>query len=160
MLNNNVVSMYRDRSESNRYEKCLSEIIQPVEKSRILLVDDDPVFAKIIKRAAEFRGVSLAHCSTLDEFAKLQQSEYDVLIMDYDLGAVTGLELASYYEKFSAAETPVILVSKTARLDTRKWPDSIREFVHKDLGPLAILSAAFEAHDVSLIHKKISNTRH
>lgn len=116
---------------------------------RILLVDDDPSFGKIMKRVAAkvgLLGPEITICRTLEEFAALTDWKFDIVIMDYDLGAVTGFELTTYIEHFTKEQVPVLLVSQTNQERSRTWPRSIRGFVHKELGPLAILDAAIEAH--------------
>jgi len=148
-------SAYRDSSESYREHIASDRVVTPKNLPRILLVDDDPTFGKIMKRAAVTKGVDLTFCASLDEFATLQNWDYDVVMMDYDLGAVTGVELTKYIEQFTKEEVPVILVSQTNQQDFKRWPGSIREFVHKRLGPYALLDATFEAHEVHQICKKI-----
>lgn len=115
---------------------------------RVLLVDDDPTFGKIMDRTAMHENIKLDYCKSLADFSSLRSWDYDVIIMDHDMGAVTGEELASYVEESTAREIPVILVSQTQRNDSKKWPGSIRKFMHKSLGPKAIFDSVVEAHEV------------
>ncbi len=113
---------------------------------RLLVVDDDPTFGKIMERAASKKSAHVTYCESIEDFGALRNWDYDVVIMDYDLGAVTGFELTTYLEQFTAAQVPVILVSQTQRVKSPHWPDAIRKFVHKSLGPFAILEAAVQVH--------------
>lgn len=114
---------------------------------RILLVDDDPGFGKIMQRTAVARGTPLTFCESLDEMSKLTNWNFDIAIIDYDLGLLTGCELTSYLESFAAKELPVILVSQTERLSKDEWPPSIYSFVHKMKGANSIIDVAIDAND-------------
>jgi hypothetical protein len=65
------------------------------------------------------------------------------------------LELTNYLESLSREEIPVVLVSQTQRRSVNNWPESIREFVSKSLGPFAILEALFEAHEAAVLARKM-----
>ncbi len=61
---------------------------------RILVVDDEPVFGKIIAEAARRSGMEVTVCKSVEELAKCKDWRFDVAILDYDLGedgAVTGV---------------------------------------------------------------------
>ena len=148
-------SMYRDSSKSFRKNLYFDKIATPKTPPRILLVDDDPTFLRIMKRAAEKKRAEITSCQSLEEFGALKSWDFDVVVMDYDLGAVTRFELTAYIEQFTKEEVPVVLVSQTKRNDSKVWPSTIREFVHKSLGPFAILDATFEAYEVARIHREM-----
>lgn len=123
---------------------------------RILLVDDDPTYARIFQRIAANHKVPITVCTSLDDIGALGNLNFDVAIIDYDLGAVTGVELTTYLERNFPTNLPVILISQTRQLISRRWPDSIKDFVHKALGPYAVLEAAFDAFEVERIHREIN----
>jgi len=148
-------SFYRDQSQSARNSIEGAEVLKPETIPRILVVDDDPSFGKIMRRAAAYKGADVVVCKSLEDFGSLSNFDFDVVLMDYDLGAVTGVELTKYLERLTKDEIPVVLVSQSNQKNAHQWPDSIREFVHKGLGPFAILDALFEAHEVSRINKGI-----
>ena len=154
-MNVSSESFYRDSSESLRESLLPHSLKAPKTVPRILLVDDDPTFGKIMNRASEMKGVKITYCKSIDEFGALQSWDFDTIIMDYDLGAVTGFELTEYLEKFTKEDVPVILVSQTEQKSSKNWPYTIREFVHKKLGPFAILDAAFEAHEIRELHRNM-----
>ena len=150
---------YRDAIGSLRESLKSNKIMQPTTMPRILVVDDDPTFGRIMQQVASKKGSAVTYCKSVDELSMLSSWDFDVIVMDYDLGSITGFEVTDYLEKSSSAEVPVILVSQTRLRGSQKWPQTIREFVHKGLGPFAILDAAFEAHEVNSIHQKM-NRRH
>lgn len=146
-------SFYRDKSESFRRRLLPEQVHASTFKPRILVVDDDPIFGKTMERAAALKGVDLRHVKSLEDLALIKVEDFDVIVMDYALGAVTGLELTRYLEERINKQIPTILTSQTPRNVSRRWPSTIREFVHKDLGPFALLVACFEAYEVQMVHR-------
>ncbi len=153
-------SVYRDASESFRRRLLPEQVRASTFKPRILVVDDDPIFGKTMQRAAALKGVDLRHVKTLEEVGLVKVEDFDVILMDFALGAVTGLELTRYLEDQVGKQIPTILTSQTPRSVSRRWPSTIREFVHKDLGPFALLEACFEAFDVQLLHRRLREGTH
>lgn len=145
------ISYYRNKSASLRTELYSDELAIPNAKKQILLIDDDPVFSKIMKRAAELKGIVIKSCRNLEEIDKFTLGDYAVILVDYLLEEHTGLELASYF-KTHKWDTPIILISHTNHVPRiQEWPCNVREFVHKKLGPYAILEAAIEAYEIEEI---------
>ena len=111
---------------------------------RIVLIDDDPAFGSIMSDFALSRGIQLDHYKTLEDMGSIGRlSDYAVAVVDYDLGNFNGVEIAEYLPVFFC-KMPMILISGQNResSDTKPWPDSIKEFVHKDIGPDRILDKA------------------
>jgi DNA-binding response OmpR family regulator len=110
---------------------------------RIVLIDDDPAFCSIMASFATSRGLCLDYYSNLQEMGFLGKlSSYSVAIVDFDLGTMSGIEIAEYLPIFFG-DMPMVLVSGMHRDERgRLWPKSVKEFVHKDEGPDAILDAA------------------
>jgi len=155
MNDNQDLSSFRDSSDSLRKIISADMVMKPKSVPNILVLDDDPTFGQIMRQVGAKKNVSISYCRSVDELSNLDSWDYDVIIMDYDLGSFSGFELTEYLEKFTSVEVPVILVSQSKLKCTQHWPQSIREFVHKGLGPFAILDAAFEAHEVSRIHQNM-----
>lgn len=153
--NESYGGFYRNTAENYREVIEPEKMMVPRSTPRILLVDDDPTFGKIMKKAAKSKNIPLTYCKSILEFSQIKKLDYDVLLVDYDLGEVNGSELTSYIEQFTSEEIPVILISQTNQKSSSSWPATIREFVHKRVGPFAILDAAFEAHEVNLIMKMV-----
>ena len=121
-----------------------------MEAPRLLLVDDDPIFGKIMTRLAEQSRVNLTCCRSLDELGQKVWWNFHAGIIDYDLGTANGIELIQTMEK-TLGTLPVILVSQGNAISVpiSQWPTSIKAFIHKTLGHVAILEAALAAHDLA-----------
>jgi DNA-binding response OmpR family regulator len=108
---------------------------------RILVVDDDPSFGRILARQARIGGVALAFFQSLDELrGKLSRWRFDAAVLDSDLGDESGVEAARYLERY-LLNLPVLLVSQSD-LDVppkEKWPSSVRQFLLKSVGHERIL---------------------
>ena len=113
---------------------------------RVVLIDDDRAFCKIMEAFALSRGVSLDCFTSLLEMGSVGRlSDYSVAVIDYDLGPINGIEIAEYLPIFFSG-MPMVLISGRHREQSKDvpWPSSIRRFVHKDAGPDAILDAAVD----------------
>ncbi|MDA9951411.1 response regulator [Oligoflexaceae bacterium] len=113
---------------------------RPIKK--ILLIDDDPIFGRIFLKMAQSKGKEVAYCESIDSLGNLNAQEFDVAIVDYDLGHVTGVELASYIEKFALSPMPIVLVSQSHRNLAGEGSQDICKFIHKSQGHEAIIEAA------------------
>jgi len=61
---------------------------------RLLLVEDDQVFAQVISRALGQRGFQVAHAETLEQASRLiHDRPFQLAILDLNLGGQTSLEL-------------------------------------------------------------------
>ncbi len=124
--------------------------------TRLVLIDDDISFCKMLSSFALSRGIHLDCFSSLQEMGFIGlMSRYDAAIVDFDLGSMNGIEIAEYLPAFFS-EMPMILISGRDRRckSGGHWPISIKSFIHKDQGPDAILDAAlaiaeksFKNHD-------------
>ena len=65
-----------------------------MELEKILLVEDDEVFARVISRALQQRNYSVCHAQTRDEALQLlEEFSFPYGILDLNLGGETSLEL-------------------------------------------------------------------
>jgi DNA-binding NtrC family response regulator len=125
------------------------------EMIHVVLYDDDRSFGVIMERIAEQYKIRLTFCHSWEDFKKVldwKTDTADVLIIDYDLGEQTGVEMATRLPP-SLKACPVILVSGSQHVDVpiSAWPDCIKGFLQKEIGPFAILEAALAAHDAALV---------
>jgi CheY-like chemotaxis protein len=118
--------------------------------ARILVVDDDPSFGKIMSRIGQQSQVSMTVCKSLEEIGDLEHQKFDAAIVDYDLGSTNGIQVAEHLENL-LGDIPVILVSQSQLVETpiSLWPSNVKGFLHKALGHIAILEAALAAHDIA-----------
>jgi CheY-like chemotaxis protein len=129
-------------------------LIRPTVPPRVLIVDDDPVFQRLMARIAVKESLNITAVGSMEELDGIADWNFDVAIIDYLLGPVTGIDLVRYLENASTCP-PVVLVSHTRKIETNVWPVSVRDFVHKALGPYAVLDAAYEVFEIDRITQKI-----
>jgi two-component SAPR family response regulator len=112
---------------------------------RILLVDDDVIFGKIMQKIAQREHIPLTYYSSVRSLSQLTQFNYDIGLFDYDLGPITGLQLTDFLERY-LQEMPIVLISQYKQIGGRSWPNSVVNFVPKSVGSYGILNAAFKAY--------------
>lgn len=109
---------------------------------RILIVDDDPIFCRLMAAVGEEMGVIVEYRTSLKELYRvLPKLNFDAAIVDYDLGCVTGVQLSRYLEMVSLGK-PLILVSSYKDIPRGGWSNSVRAFVGKATGEATILRQA------------------
>lgn len=126
---------------------------------RIAVIDDDPMFGKIMEQIGKKVGVEIKHFEDFEDFEDFETLDgFDVAIVDYQLEHMTGLDVGRHVERFIGS-LPVILVSRTNLPKSRDWPRSIKTFVYKGMGAYAILDAALETHGITTIARNILSGR-
>jgi DNA-binding NtrC family response regulator len=111
---------------------------------RFLLIDDDPIFCGLLGHYAETQGVVLHYYTSLLEFGNTAQlGNYDVAILDFDMGEITGPDSAGYVSGLFG-NIPVLLISGMPKYQIQPYirPGSIHCFVQKSQGCPAIMTAA------------------
>jgi DNA-binding NtrC family response regulator len=117
-----------------------------LKKHRVILIDDDRSFGLIMKQCALQHGVELDYFESLEDLGFVGLvSKYDVAILDYDLGNMTGVEIGEYLLAMFD-RMPMLLISGTMRTAS---PEQIKSglahpFMHKNEGYDLILSKALE----------------
>ena len=109
----------------------------------LLIIDDDRSFGAVLVAHAVKKGFKPTYCTSLldlGSFARIR--EFDIAIVDYYLGSLRGDEIAEYVDTFFR-EIPVVIVSAESFKSEQiaKWPQSVRRFVSKSVGPQAIVDA-------------------
>jgi len=112
-------------------------------KRRFVLIDDDPIYRSIMLRVAHSEGIEFDVFENLDDLGSVGMlGQYEVAIVDYDLGGMSGLDIAKYLTALFR-DTPMVLVSESERLPGKMgWPPSIKRFVKKSDGYLHVLNQA------------------
>lgn len=108
---------------------------------RILLVDDDPVFGRIMGKVAERERVPLTYIHAVEELDSMNSRDFDLGIFDYDLGPITGVQLSGLLDRY-LGKIPVILISQYKHLERRSWPSNVKEFISKTEGAYGIIHRA------------------
>jgi CheY-like chemotaxis protein len=116
------------------------------ESPRICLLDDDPTYGRVMAKIAQRMELDLIVCESVDDLPALSDNSFDVAIVDYDLGSVTGVEVTEYLEHFLNG-IPILMISGTIRNlgNESYWPKSVRKFLSKELGPDKIISEALKS---------------
>ena len=99
-----------------------------MEKKRILIVDDDPDLLRLLADSIEFNCEGCEVVSVSNGYAALEQLErqpFDLIMTDYQMPGMNGLELASMVYQDSPG-TPVVLV--TAHRDSFWLQQQARSF--------------------------------
>ena len=126
---------------------------------KLLVIDDDATFCKIIAAAGKSRGFdSRCYGSLVDMGSFARIKEFDIAIIDYYLGSMHGDEIAEYVDTFFR-NVPVLIVSARNfdKDQVAKWPDSVRRFVSKSSGADNIIASAREVLDRSRLLQRLSN---
>ena len=121
-----------------------STIHGPLPRLHLLVIDDDPLFRKVIAVIGETRGIAVTACGTLQEIEAVALPDvFDTAIIDYYLDGIRrdykGIMIAR-----RLGQTPIILVSRRGQclIDNQVWPATVREFIDKSKGANVILDCA------------------
>ncbi len=99
---------------------------------KVLLVDDDPVFASIAAKSSKEYGIEIDCVSSFKKLKKSQLSGYDAFLIDYDLGDGTGEEVLEFLSQ-QKIERPVAMISATSHVEDTlsPIPSDSYEFISK-----------------------------
>ncbi len=112
-------------------------------KTRIVLIDDDPSFTGLMSHVVTKNGMIAESYEKLEDVDASILDGADVLVVDYDLGMTTGLEIGKKLESLRYKK-PVLLVSGDQRAFGSTWPSTIRNFAAKSLGPFGVFECIRE----------------
>ena len=110
--------------------------------ARFVVIDDDPLFGNIMTRFAKAQGTEVDYFESMREFEPCSRARrYDAAIVDYDLGDMTGIDIAEQLQVLFG-DIPLVLVSSQPRDRSipKTWPKVIKGFVRKQAGFATIFS--------------------
>ena len=137
--------MENRHSISEIISKFVGNVKTPtVTPMRILLLDDDRSFGEIFRRTGEKKGLKVTVCDSVDTLCMHMNCPYDVAIIDYDLGSVTGTEIVKYLAH-RAWKIPFVLISQSELPEAEPLPAAGCRFLNKDLGVPELINAIFAA---------------
>jgi CheY-like chemotaxis protein len=112
----------------------------------IALIDDDKDFGRLMCHIAQSSNLPIDFYESLDQLGSVGLlGQYDVIILDYYLEKMNGIEIAQYIDTFFPG-VPAILTSAEAFIPMDKdVPHCVHSFISKACGPVSILSAAMLA---------------
>ncbi len=91
---------------------------------RVLLVEDDRVFADLLTKQFSTRGTEIVHCGTGKEALHVLERDgaFDVMLLDISLPDIDGLEILSRIAGIpTLAKIPVIIISNFAVEKDIEW---------------------------------------
>lgn len=99
----------------------------------ILIVDDEPMLREVLQEFLAEQGYNITLCPSGNEALKvLRGSDFTVVIADYDLSGVNGIEVLEAY-KNQTQQGKSILYSGTGDTEVGKHP-SVDIFLTKPFG--------------------------
>lgn len=112
----------------------------PIDKHRILIVDDEPAIVALLRRILAAEDVEiLAARSGADALATARQSKLDLVILDVKLPDVSGVEVLRRIRKRDAI-VPVIMVTSYGS------PETVRAAMK--LGACDYLTKPFDGEEI------------
>lgn len=149
------------------YASSLDDIPQVASKQpiRVLIVDDDDVDRERITRFISKLNITLvvdyaaSGCNALE---RLKQGDYDIMLLDYRLGDMTGTEVLIALERAKHATVPTIMVTGMGDEDTaiEAMKHGVHDYLPKrGLTPEALMSAIASALHSADLERQLRNAQ-
>jgi DNA-binding response OmpR family regulator len=89
--------------------------------AHILVVDDDRDLVMIIEEVLLREQHSFEVCyNGIDGYKQLQQGNYDVVLLDWDMPGMSGIEVCRKY-RASGGQTPVLMLTAKNKVDEKEF---------------------------------------
>lgn len=111
---------------------------------RILLIDDDLIFGQIFTEFSRQKySCPVTFVPSVNKIEQLVESEFDLAIVDFDLGEITGAQLSRFIH-LNWGKIPILLVSQYRQVAGWQRNEAITYFISKEEGLDKILDKAIE----------------
>jgi DNA-binding NarL/FixJ family response regulator len=135
-----------NRSHKEKFMTSTAARLNPSsddKPAKIVLIDDDRMFGRILEKVAERRSIPLVACHPDDDPALLTKLDISLLLIDYDLGKLDGVALLKPLQ-MKMKPVPVIFISNSLRpnLMFQAVPSNVLGFVMKSEFHEQFLSSA------------------
>ncbi len=113
-------------------------------RQKVLIIDDDETYCSLLKNSIEAEFDLKADCfESLSHLGNIGcLSRYSLVILDYFLDKMTGVEIAEYLDALFPGK-PSLLISASHQLHRihSKFPKSVRAVIPKSAGLKCIMEA-------------------
>lgn len=116
-------------------------------KTRILVLDDEPVVCKRLKKALEKLGYEVeTFIDSQKAMERIQNKEFNIVITDLKMDGIDGMEFLEEVKKRSQ-KTEVIVITGFATMDTAKesYKKGVFDFIAKPFKPSEIQAVVRKA---------------
>ncbi len=103
------------------------------DKTRILILDDEPIVCKRLKPAFEKLGYEVeVFTKSSDAMARIEEQDFDIVITDLKMEGVDGMQFLTAVKEKSP-DTEVIVITGFATMETAKesFQKGVFDFVAK-----------------------------
>ena len=102
--------------------------------TRVFVVEDDPIFSKVMKFKLEEEGnYEVTMFSSAEEFLKNLDLRPDIVTIDYTLPGISGLELLKRITDFSQDITPIILsAQEDVEVVVQAYKNGAKDYIIKN----------------------------
>ncbi len=128
-----------------------TELSERPEKTRILIVDDEPIVCKRLRPAFQRAGYDVeTFGESASAMARIQEKSFDIVITDLKMEGVDGMRLLAHIRETSP-DTGVIVITGYATPDTAK--ESFRK------GAFDFIAKPFKLSDILDIVRQLEDRR-
>lgn len=141
---------------------CMNKLINEVGPGpKILLVDDDPKFQKLMLRVLEKHGFVVTACNDgIEAKAIIEESAAELVISDYKMPNMDGVELLKAL-RADGRDIPFILITAYGSIDSTMAAIKLGtvEYLTKPFDPVEIVLAAQKALNMGHLNRELSELR-
>lgn len=103
---------------------------------RVLLIDDSPLVIEAVTDALDAEGIAVEGVSDVSALADLDLSAYALIVMDVQMPAMFGDDVAVVMRQRGSVTAPIVLLSSLAEeeLAARVHDAGLDGYIHKQAG--------------------------